>query len=114
MLRRASLVLLALLVSASGCTMSTGARRATILTGAAMTVAGVLLVHSSATDLEHNGYNDTYLDDNIFAAGGGTLLVAIGAGVLLGGLVAQEEPEGEIVSRVPPVANQVSIAPPAF
>jgi hypothetical protein len=105
MLRRASLVLLALLVAGSGCTMSAGARRGTIVTGTVMALGGVLLAQSGQTDNDHDGYNDTVLDDNIFAESAGVLLVAAGVGMLLGGLVAQEEPErAEIAYRVPPVA----------
>ncbi len=109
------LVCLLAIVATTGCTMSQGSRRTLIGGGAASAIAGALLVNSGSVDADHNGVNDTWLDDDLGAYFLGSMLFIAGVSMFIGGLASQESeetvpPQTELVTRQPIVAPMVAPA----
>lgn len=102
MLRRAPLVALVALVATSGCTMSKQGRSGTIVAGLGISAASMLVIASGANDSNHDGTNETFLNDDWDAYATGTVLLLTGIGVLVAGLASDVEPDP--VTYLPPAS----------
>lgn len=114
MMPRATGCLLALTVATTGCTMSSSSRKATMLAGAGLGIAGVVVIRSGEIDRDRDGVNETVLDDDWGAYYTGSLLLLAGAAAVLGALASREPTDeapapGPLVVAAPPAP---SAAPP--
>jgi len=80
--------LLALAATTSACTMSREAKTGTILGGVATTAVGALVYSQGPVDSDMDGINENPLNDNLGAYMLGSVLVAVGLGLVIGGLAA--------------------------
>ncbi len=93
------LLVIVLLSSACASSMSPQSRRTALVLGTVTAVGGLVMMKASAVDSDHNGVNETWLNDDL-----GMLM--LGTGLTLGGivtagsaLVASDEPEPKAFVR---------------
>jgi hypothetical protein len=89
-MRRSVSLLAALALSTSACAMSTGAKGGTIVGGVALGIIGYQMIESSAVDADHDGTNETWLDDDLGKIMAGQLAMLAGVGLLIAGLTSHE------------------------
>jgi len=91
--------------------MSREGRTGTMLAGAGLTVGSIFVMQSGATDNDHNGVNDTALDDNWGAYFAGSAMMIAGIGVLVAGLTSTEEPAPDRTVTYLPSAASMPMTP---
>ncbi len=116
MFRRALVTLLVLVVlvgASTGCTLSREGRRGAIIAGGVTAASSILLIRSGERDRDHNGINETILDDDWGAYMLGSAMFVGGIALLLGGLASREAPEpAPSVTYLPPASAMPVTEPP--
>src|SRR5436190_18487922 len=94
MIRHAA-VLALLATTTSACSMTTQGKTGTVLGGVATTAVGALVYSQGPVDSDGDGINENPLNDNLGAYMLGSVLVAVGLGLVIGGLVAPTKEEDQ-------------------
>jgi hypothetical protein len=97
--------------------MSSGARRGTMIAGAAMSATSILLIRSGANDSDHDGVNENFLNDDWGAYYLGSALFLAGITTLLVGVASREETLEASVTYHPSAAQidtQTYVPAPTF
>jgi hypothetical protein len=97
--------------------MSSGARRGTMIAGAAMSATSILLIRSGANDSDYDGVNENFLNDDWGAYYLGSALFLAGITTLLLGVASREETVDPTVTYHPSSAQidaQTYVPAPTF
>lgn len=94
--------LLATILAISGCTMAASSRKALMVSGGVAAAAGVLVMRSSEVDSDHDGVNETRLNDDWGDIFSGSFLFIAGVTALLIG-VASNEPADPVYATQPTI-----------
>lgn len=112
---RLSVLACAVLVASTGCRVSPAGKTATIVSGIGLGVVGGVVMSQGPVDSDGDGTNEWFLNDNLGAYLGGTVLLIAGLALLGGGLAAEVEEEREVIGPLPVApAAHVTFAPPSL